>query len=172
MIHESTDLTAFIARDGAELVTDSRAVAIAFEKRHADVLRTIDRMRKSARPRIAAHAERNFAFSTYRDRTGRELPMYRMTAKGMGELTMGFSGDDAREVRIRFLDAFEEVAKRLERAEKSITEQLHALARREAPSELKGKIGSKLMNERKREKPALIAERAALEALAQPSLLN
>jgi len=50
MIHESTDLTAFIARDGAELVTDSRAVAIAFEKRHADVLRTIDRMRKSARP--------------------------------------------------------------------------------------------------------------------------
>ena len=45
------DLTAFISRDGAELVTDSRAVALAFKKRHKNVLRTIDRMRSIVRMR-------------------------------------------------------------------------------------------------------------------------
>ena len=54
------DLTVFIARDGAELVTDSRAVALAFGKRHKNVLRTIDRMRASGRALIAEHARLNF----------------------------------------------------------------------------------------------------------------
>ncbi len=172
MILDSTDLTVFIARDGTELVTDSRAVAIAFGKRHADVLRAVERRVNSCRPRISEHAQRNFALVDFADAKGQRRPMYRMTAKGLSELAMGFTGDDACEVRIRFVDAFEEVAARLERAEKSIAEQLHALTRREAPSELKGRVGSLLMNERKREKPELVAARAALEALQQPSLLN
>jgi len=36
-----------------------------------------------------------------------------------------------------------------------LVEQMHALERREVPSRVKGQIGSRLMNERRREKPAL-----------------
>ena len=164
------DLTAFIARDGAELVTDSRAVALAFKKRHKNVLRTIDSMRSSKHREIAEHARLNFEPSTYKDSTGRDLLMYKMTAKGLSELAMSFSGDDARIIRIRFLNAFEEVAERLARAEKSITERLLELERREMPSKVKGQIGSRMMNERRKEKPGFKEERATLMAVAQPGL--
>lgn len=169
-MNDTKDLTLFITQNGSELVTDSRAVAIAFGKRHKDVLRSIDKRMRSLRPAISEHYRRNFAPGSYPDEQGQMRPMFRMTAKGLSELAMGFTGDDACEVRIRFLNAFEEVAQRLADRERSITEQLHDLTRREASSEVKGKIGSRLMNERKREKPGLAVERVTLEAIQQPAL--
>jgi len=173
-MNDTKDLTLFISQNGAELVTDSRAVAIAFGKRHKNVLRTIDAMRASRHPEIAKHYGLNFeptSFSVSGPNGGvRSEPMYRMTAKGLSELTMSFSGDAARVIRIRFLNAFEEVAQRLADRERSITEQLHDLTRREATSEVKGRIGSQLMNERKREKPGLAVERVTLESIQQPGL--
>ena len=56
------------------------------------------------------------------------------------------------------------------RAERTITEMLHDLERREMPSILKGQIGSRLMNERRKEKPVLATERSTLMAKAQPGL--
>lgn len=165
-----TDLTAFIARNGTELVTDSRAVALAFGKRHKNVLRTIENMRVSLHPEIAEHYRLNFEPVDFLDAKGERRPMYRMTAKGLSELAMSFSGEKARVIRIRFLNAFEEVADRLARAEQTITQMLHDLERRELPSLIKGQVGSKLMNERRKEKPAFAEERAVLENLAQPAL--
>lgn len=82
-----------IKQDGRELLTDTRAVAIAFGKRHADVLRTIEKMLANERAPIAEHAQRNFALCSYVDSQGGRLrPMYRMTFKGLSELAMGFSG--------------------------------------------------------------------------------
>lgn len=164
------DLTAFIARDGAELVTDTRAVALAFKKRHKNVLQTIDKMRGSKHPEIAAHYRLNFQPVDFLDAKGERRPMYRMTAKGLSELAMSFSGDEARVIRIRFLNAFEEVAERLACAERTITERLLALERREMPSKVKGQIGSRMMNERRKEKPGFEEERATLMAVAQPAL--
>lgn len=165
------DLTIFIALNGTELVTDSRAVALAFKKQHRHVLRTIRNMLESEHSEIRVHAESNFGLSEYTDATGRALPMYRMTAKGLSELAMSFSGDQARIVRIRFLNAFEEVADRLARAEQTITQMLHDLERRELPSIVKGQIGSQLMHLRRKEKPGFAEERATLMTLAQPDLL-
>lgn len=170
-MQDFSDLTAFIDRHGSELVTDSRAVALAFKKRHKNVLRTIDRMRSSDRSVIADHYRLNFEPVDFTDAKGERRPMYRMTAKGLSELAMGFSGDDAREVRIRFLNAFETVAERLASAERTITAMLHDLERREVPSVVKGQIGSKLMNERKTEKRCFSVERTLLMAKAQPGLL-
>lgn len=166
------DLTVFIARDGAQLITDSRAVALAFGKRHKNVLQTIDRMRASQREEIAEHGRLNFQPSSYVNAQGKLQPMYTMTAKGLSELAMSFSGDEARVVRIRFVNAFDAVAERLARAERSITERLFDLERRELPSKVKGQVGSRLMNDRRREKPAFAEERATLQALSQPSLLT
>lgn len=173
-MQDFTDLTAFIDRHAGELVTDSRAVALAFGKRHKNVLRIIDRMLRSGHPLIAEHARLNFEPTMYvvagPKGATRQEPMYRMTAKGMSELAMSFSGDKARVIRIRFLNAFEAVAERLARAERTITEMLHELERRELPSKAKGQIGSQLMNERRVEKRDFAGERATLMEKAQPGL--
>ena len=169
-MQDFSDLTAFIDRRGGELVTDSRAVALAFKKRHKNVLRIIDRMRASKRPLIAEHARLNFEPCFYAGRNGKTEPMYQMTDRGLTELAMGFSGDDSREIRIRFLNAFEKVAERLSSAERTIANMLYDLERREMPSAIKGQIGSKLMNERKAEKRDFAEERASLMAKAQPGL--
>lgn len=169
-MQDFSDLTAFIDRQGNELVTDSRAVALAFKKRHKNVLQTIDRMMNSGRPLIAEHARLNFQPCTYAASNGKLEPMYRLTAKGLSEMAMGFSGEDSREVRIRFINAFEAVAERLAQADRTITAMLHDLERREVPSLVKGQIGSKLMNERKTEKRDYAAERSMLMAKAQPGL--
>lgn len=170
--NQISDLTVFIAKQGDELVTDSRAVAIAFKKRHADVLRSVERMARSSEPVVFDHYQRNFALVEYADAKGQKRPMYRMTAKGLSELAMSFTGEPSRVVRIRFLNAFEAVAQRLQIAERSILELLHQHDRRAAVSETKGRIGSKLMNERRIEKPILRDEESRLMAVAQPSLLN
>lgn len=164
------DLTAFIARDGDELVTDSRAVALAFKKQHKNVLRTIDHMRNSPHAEIAEHYRLNFEPVDFIDKNGDLRPMYRMTQKGVSELAMGFTGDLARIVRIRFLNAFEKVAERLAQKDRTITAMLHDLERRELPSKVKGQIGSQLMNQRKVEKRSLAEERETLMSVAQPGL--
>jgi Rha family phage regulatory protein len=106
------------------------------------VLRAVDGA-ASAIHEIAEHARFNFEPCDYLAGNGRREPMYRMTPKGLSELGMSFSGDQSRVIRIRFISAFEEVAARLLSTERTITEQLHALERREMPSKLKGQIGSK-----------------------------
>lgn len=82
------DLTAFISREHGGLVTDSRAVALAFGKLHKNVLRTIDQMRLSTHPEIAKHYRLNFEPVDFIDKNGDRRPMYRMTQKGLSELAM------------------------------------------------------------------------------------
>lgn len=116
-------------------------LAIAFGKRHKNVLQTIDKMMRSGHHEIATHARLNFQPSIYTvpaqgyrlklqlvgyieiatharlnfepisfvDSMNRHKPMFRMTAKGLSELAMSFSGDKLRVVRIRFLSALEQV---------------------------------------------------------------
>jgi Rha family phage regulatory protein len=167
------DLLTLITVQPDGLMTDSRAIAIAFKKQHRSVLYIIGQMIKSTHPEIREHTEHNLVLSAYMDKTGRKLPMYRMTAKGMAELTMGFTGEPARVIRIRFLNAFEEMAERLERRDKSLTERMLEWERtRDIPSKLKGSIGSKLMHQRRKDLPQLEAERLTFLELGQPSLFG
>lgn len=166
------DLTTFIVTEGDHLVTDSRAVAIAFGKQHRNVRRGIDAMLTSKVPEIHEHAALNFERSSYIDSTGRRQPMYRMTADGLSELAMSFTGDTSRVIRIRFLAAFREVARRLESREKTILDMLHEHDRRSAVSVARARIGSKLMHERRKEKPELDDEEKRLKEIAQPKLFR
>ena len=88
-------LIAFVMQDGKQLITDSRAVAIAFGKRHKNVLRNIDAMLASDRAVIADHGRLNFEPVTYAGGNGESRPMFRMTAKGLSELAMSFTGAKA-----------------------------------------------------------------------------
>ena len=74
--------------------------------------------------------------------------MYRMTAMGMAELAMGFSGELACETRIRFLQAFRDVAARLERRESELARMCRELELREASSRTGGRLGSRLRAKR------------------------
>lgn len=82
----------FLTTDGQPFTT-SRAVAERFGKRHADVLRTIEKL--CAEIPDPAFAQRNFAFSEYADTTGRRLPEYRLSHDGFALLAMGFTGRSA-----------------------------------------------------------------------------
>lgn len=171
-VSEVRDMTVFITRNGSELATDSRAVTLAFGKRHKNVLRVIESMRMSTHPEIAEHYRLNFELVDFLDAKGERRPMYRMTAKGLSELAMSFSGEKARVTRIRFLKAFEELSTRQHRAEQSITQMLHDLELRELSSLVKGQIGSQLMHLRRKEKPVFVKTRTLLMTLAQPDLLT
>ena len=109
---ETTDLTVFIAQDGHQLVTDSRAVAIAFRKRHKNVLQTIERMHANQDPEISEHARLNFEPMSYRDTSGHEQRAFRMNCEGMVELSGHFARDKSQLVRICFLNAFEACPRR------------------------------------------------------------
>lgn len=166
-------LKSFVRRDEVgHLITDSRDVAEVFGKLHKNVLRAIEAKRSSDNPFIAEFARLNFEPRDYTDERGRNWPCFRMTSKGMAELTMGFSGDQACELRIRFIDAFEQVSNELADVRRTLTEKIHQLERDEAGSRVRGQIGSQLMTERKRVKPTFENRLQNLLELAQGKLFE
>lgn len=93
--------------EGDRVVTDSRMVAKAFRKAHADVLRSIDRLDCSE-----GFAKRNFAFCFEINelQNGKPNRFCRMTKDGFMFLVMGFRGSKAAAVKEAFIDAFNAMA--------------------------------------------------------------
>lgn len=96
--------------DHGEVWTTSLLVADRFGKRHADVLRAVDKLECSD-----DFTERNFALSDYTDATGRRLPMYRISRDGFAFLAMGFTGRAAAAWKERFIAAFGKMERELRR---------------------------------------------------------
>ncbi|MBF0262934.1 MAG: Rha family transcriptional regulator [Magnetococcales bacterium] len=84
-------------------MVSSLTVAEKFGKRHADVLRAIEKVRKEC---SVDFTERNFALSEYQDSTGRTLPMVIMPRDGFSMLMMRFTGSKAASWREKFIAAF------------------------------------------------------------------
>ncbi|WP_119154164.1 Rha family transcriptional regulator [Caldimonas tepidiphila] len=157
-----------VTPEGAEPTTTSRIVAERFGKRHADVLRAIRAL--LADPEMRSFTERNFAFSTYTDPTGRAVPEYRLTKDGFAFVAMGFTGRRANQWKRAFLEAFNTMAEQLQQQHLGLWQQFLALEAREQGSKARASIGSQLMLERKREIPAIVSERTRLAAAIQPRL--
>lgn len=104
MITSVTSNNLVITQDGA-LWTTSLLVAEKFEKEHSSVLRAIKEAHCSQ-----AFTDANFAVSTYKDSSGRELPMYLMTQKGFSWIALGFTGERAAVWKEAFLDAFDKMS--------------------------------------------------------------
>lgn len=90
-----------------QIVVSSRSVAENFEKYHKDVLEAI-------REILAAEktATNFFTESTFENR-GKEYPMYLMNRDGFSLLVMGFNGKKALEWKIKYINAFNEMEKKL-----------------------------------------------------------
>lgn len=87
-------------------ITDERVfissleLSQVFEKRHDRILRAIRNLPQDF------FTECNFALSEYTDKTGRILPMYKITRDGFSLLVMGFTGEKAYKWKIEFIKAF------------------------------------------------------------------
>ena len=91
-----------------QITTTSQQVAQHFGKRHADVIRAIRTLDAPAE-----FTERNFALSEFTDTTGRKLPAYRITRDGFTLLAMGFTGKEAMQWKVAYLNAFNQMEAQL-----------------------------------------------------------
>ena len=106
----NTDLfpeTLLVNREGDRIYTTSLKVAEFSQKRHKDVLKAIENKLKVL---PAGFAERNFTLSKCIILGGknskREAPMWEMTEEGFALTMMGFTGKNAVQWQVDFIEAF------------------------------------------------------------------
>ena len=83
------------------MLTDSRIVAETFGKDHRHVLRDIDNIKKDV-----SNFGQMFFETEAPDSYGRLQRVYQMTRDGFSLLAMGFTGSDAMEWKLKYLEAF------------------------------------------------------------------
>lgn len=166
-------LTDSVTVRNATLTTDSRRVAEHFGKRHADVLRAIDRLDCSP-----GYRERNFALTMVevagpRGAVRRERS-FSMTKDGFVFLVMGFTGKEAARIKEAYIEAFNTMAEQLQQLEHDVFhsywKQRLELEKRDRTSFDWASFGSRQMHQRRRELPEIHRERARLEAAMQQPL--
>lgn len=91
-----------------QVCTSSRLIADRFGKEHRDVLKAVRNLECSEE-----FSRRNFAQSDYMDSRGKAQPEYSITHDGFSFLVMGFTGKEAAQFKEQFIDAFNEMEKRL-----------------------------------------------------------
>ncbi|EMB3082907.1 Rha family transcriptional regulator [Providencia rettgeri] len=156
-----------MASDG-QVFTTSKKIADYFGKTHKNVLRKI---KQTINDCPEEFAELNFEPTDYIDKNGDIKPMYKLSKDGYMLLVMSFTGKAAMLIKIKFIQAFNWMAEQINRWKDLGEEAQHRHALKAAKSELKGRLGSQLMNGRKKEKKALQLEYEQILSLTQPKLL-
>lgn len=132
-----------------QLVTSSQIIAAYFNKEHKDVL-------ESVRNILAAEnsATKFFYTASFLNR-GKRYPMYFMNRDGFSLLAMGFTGKKALEWKIRYIQAFNEMERKLKEQENLAAENSAAKFKTPdvAPPEVLAQARAKtmLMNARTRQ---------------------
>lgn len=99
ILNETTDLV-FKSEKG-NAVTSSLLIAEKFEKRHSDVLRSIDNL-ISVNAKLRSHC----VLISYIDTQGKQRPMYILDRDGFTFVTMGFTGEKACNFKWEFIEQF------------------------------------------------------------------
>lgn len=84
--------------------TSSRAVAERFGKRHAEVMRSIQKLLADIPD--PEFSRRNFASAEYLDGQKKPRPEYRLSHDGFALVAMGFTGAEALAWKVAFIQAF------------------------------------------------------------------
>ena len=85
----------------AKVVTSSLQVSNTFEKRHADIIRSIESLILTN-----VNFRSFFVSTTYADGKGENRPMYIINRDGFTLLAMGFTGKRALQFKIDYINAF------------------------------------------------------------------
>lgn len=162
------DFREMVTPINGKVITTSHKVAQYFGKRHANILRDIKRVITDC---SAEFGRLNFELADYIDEQGKIRPMYRITKDGWMMLVMGFTGKAATAIKESYIAAFNWMTEQLSRRMAIGEELQHRFAIKETRSKLKGTIGSRLMNERKKEKHVLAVEEQYIHELSNPDMI-
>lgn len=94
-----------------QAVTDSLKVADAFNKKHKNVMQSIDNKIHSAEN--PAQFKKMFVEATYQDASGKSNRMYYMNRDGFTFIAMGFTGRKADDFKLKYIQAFNEMEKQI-----------------------------------------------------------
>ncbi|MES2973362.1 MAG: Rha family transcriptional regulator [Pseudomonadota bacterium] len=159
----------FIAAEGEQLTTTSQQVAAVFGKRHAHVL---DKIRALAQQLPAEFNEPNFRAVAFIDGKGESRVAYQITRDGFTLLAMSFTGKKALSFKLAYIAAFNAMAAFIRNQRDGLRYRCMEKELECKDSARRGSYHGKGLNLRKQEKPILESELAALQAMAQPTLLN
>ncbi|MDX8001125.1 Rha family transcriptional regulator [Xenorhabdus sp. Reich] len=151
-----------------KVVTTSLKIASYFGKRHDNVLRKIRQVRDECPDDFAVL---NFEEADFIDKNGDVQPMFNLTKDGYILVVMGFTGKAAMLIKVNYIQAFNWMAEQIDRWKYLGEEAQHRHALKVAKSEIKARMGSRLMNDRKKEKKLLALEYEQILSLTQPKLL-
>lgn len=97
-----------LSTQNGEPVASSRQIAESFGKEHKDTLESIRQI-------LAAEnsATKSMFYETTFENRGKQYPMYLMNRDGFSLLVMGFTGKAALEWKLKYIQAFNEMEKKL-----------------------------------------------------------
>lgn len=117
-----------------QAVVSSLNVAESFEKRHDNVLRDVEALKKDV-----LNFEEMFFETTEPDRYNRDRRIYLMNRDGFSLLAMGFTGSKAIHFKVEYINAFKEMEKALTQP-KALTEKEQLMASMRLSLETAGEI--------------------------------
>ncbi|WP_241569184.1 Rha family transcriptional regulator [Rosenbergiella collisarenosi] len=168
LIEKQTPFSEMVMAIQGQAFTTSQKIADYFGKRHDNVLRKV---RQTIRDCPSEFAALNFEETDFIDKNGDAQPMFKLTKDGYMLVVMGFTGTAAMQMKVKFIQAFNWMTEQILRWQEMGEEAQHRHALKVAKSEVKARMGSKMMNARKREKKLLALEFEQILSLTQPKLL-
>lgn len=165
---EVKNIVPIVGVSSNRVVASSRDVAAFFGKRHDNVIRDIRKLLPELPEKWGVL---NFEDTSYVDsQNGQTYEMFQMTRDGFILLVMGFTGKQALKFKLEYIEEYDRMEAALSYRGECLWEQMKALIAEETKSEIKASFGSRLMNNRKKEIPALRSRRTELEDEIQPEL--
>lgn len=162
-------LKEFVTVSEGEPKTDSRKVAKKFNKKHYHIMRDIRNLIKDC-PEDWAKSNFGFRFEINELQNGKPLKYCEMSKDAFMLLVMGFDGKEAVNIKIKFIEAFNKMAEFIKNHTMSLWQKWQTLQFKDASSFEKASYGSKLMLQRKREKPVIQQEIQSIASMLQSQL--
>ena len=114
-MNNQVDITTY----NGNLVVSSRRVADNFGKQHKHVLEAIENIKAENSALIDMFYE-----TSYKAGTGKSYKEYLMNRDGFSLLVMGFTGKEAMEWKIKYIEAFNAMEKKLSKPQLTLMEQM------------------------------------------------
>lgn len=119
-MYQADAVTDLVVIEDGQAVTTSLKVAEYFGKRHADVLRGIE---KTLKELSVEFGQRNFTPTSYIDEWNREQPIYFLTRDGFVLVAMGYTGVKAMQFKVAYITAFNDMEAVLQRKPEPLTNE-------------------------------------------------
>ena len=114
-MNNQVDITTY----NGSLVVSSRRVADNFGKQHKHVLEAIENIKAENSALMDMFYE-----TSYKAGTGKSYKEYLMNRDGFSLLVMGFTGKEAMEWKIKYINAFNEMERKLAKPQLTLAEQM------------------------------------------------